>query len=118
VEDATTVGYGATHLATPPCRLAVVGVGYADGYPRNLGNRCCAAFAGHRLPVVGRVSMDLLCLDASAVPPSEISVGDYVELLGPTIALDDVAAAAGTVGYEILTGLGSRLARRYAGKAD
>jgi alanine racemase len=115
VTEATTVGYGATHVAMPPCRLAVVGVGYADGYPRSLGNRCAAAFAGRRLPVVGRVSMDLMCLDASAVPPAQIAVGDYVELLGPAVPLDDVAAAAGTVGYEILTGLGQRLARRYVG---
>jgi alanine racemase len=117
VTEATTVGYGATHLATPPCRLAVIGVGYADGYPRSLGNRCAAALAGQRLPVVGRVSMDLLCLDASAVPPSQLLVGDYVELLGPTVLLDDVAAAAGTIGYEILTGLGPRLARRSVGGA-
>jgi alanine racemase len=117
VPEATTVGYGATHVATPPCRLAVVGVGYADGYPRGLGNRCAAAFAGHRLPVVGRVSMDLLCLDASAVPPSQISAGDYVELLGPTVLLDEVAAAADTISYEILTGLGPRVARRYLGQA-
>ncbi|HEU4620439.1 MAG TPA: alanine racemase [Gammaproteobacteria bacterium] len=118
VTETTTVGYGATYSAEPPSRLAVVGVGYADGYPRCLGNRCAAAYAGTRLPVVGRVSMDLLCLDASALPPEQLGVGDYVELLGPTVGLDEVAAAAGTISYEVLTGLGRRIARRYVGSAD
>jgi alanine racemase len=115
VAEAATVGYGATHRVEPPCRLATVGVGYADGYPRNLGDRFWAAYAGLRLPVVGRVSMDLLCLDASAVPRGRIAVGDYVELIGPTVGLDDLAAAAGTLSYEVLTRLGARLERRYLG---
>jgi alanine racemase len=117
VTEAATVGYGATHVASPPGRLAIVGVGYADGYPRSLGNHCAAAFAGHRLPIVGRVSMDLLCVDASAVPPGQIRVGDYIELFGPNVSLDSVAGAAGTIGYEILTRLGPRLGRRYVGNA-
>lgn len=117
VTEAATVGYGATHRAEPPCRLATVGVGYADGYPRNLGNRFWAAHAGLRLPVVGRVSMDLLCLDASAVPRGRIAVGDYVELIGPTVGLDELAAAAGTLSYEVLTRLGARLERRYVSKS-
>ena len=115
IAEPVTVGYGATYKARPPCRLAVCGVGYADGYPRAAGNICDAAFRGTRLPVVGRVSMDLTCIDVSALPPSAISVGDYVELIGPTITLDEVANAAGTIGYEILTRLGSRLERRYEG---
>lgn len=116
VTAATTVGYGATHRAEPPSRLAVLGVGYADGYPRCLGNRAQAAYRGLRVPVVGRVSMDLLCVDVSAVARGEISVGDYVELFGPTVALDEIAASAGTLAYEILTGLGARLERRYTGR--
>ena len=59
VEHTQTVGYGATYVAQPPARLAIVGAGYADGYPRALGNRGAAALAGRRVPVVGRVSMDL-----------------------------------------------------------
>ncbi|HEX7081775.1 MAG TPA: alanine racemase [Gammaproteobacteria bacterium] len=115
VAEATTVGYGATYVARPPCRLAVCGVGYADGYPRAVGNRCAASFNGRRLPVVGRVSMDLTCLDVSSVPPGEIGPGDYVELVGKETTLDEIAAAAGTISYEILTGFGKRLERRYEG---
>ncbi len=109
------MGYGATYVARPPARLAVVGAGYADGYPRCLGNGGTAAVAGQRVPVVGRVSMDLTCVDISAVPRDSVRVGDPVELIGPTVPLDEVAEAAGTISYEILTGLGARLVRDYVG---
>jgi alanine racemase len=107
------VGYGATYVASPPARIAVVGIGYADGYPRNLGNTGTAAVRGRRVPVVGRVSMDLISVDIGALPRSEVRVGDSVELIGPTVGVDEVAAAAGTISYEILTGLGRRLVREY-----
>ena len=113
IEDAVPVGYGATYVAKPPARLAVVGTGYADGYPRSLGNRAAAAVNGQRVPVVGRVSMDLLCVDISAVPRDSVRAGDFVELIGPTVGLDEVADTAGTISYEILTGLGRRLVRQY-----
>ena len=115
VEHTQTVGYGATYVAQPPARLAIVGAGYADGYPRALGNRGSAALAGRRVPVVGRVSMDLLCVDVSAVPPEVARVGAPVELIGPTVTVDEVAAFAGTISYEILTGLNPRLHRDYRG---
>jgi alanine racemase len=117
VDEPQPVGYGATYLASPPARLAVVGLGYADGYPRNLGNRGTAAVQGRRVPVVGRVSMDLICVDVGALPRDIVRVGDSVELIGPTVGLDEVAAEAGTISYEILTGLGSRLMREYVEKA-
>ena len=107
------VGYGATYVANPPARIAVVGIGYADGYPRNLGNSGTAAVKGRRVPVVGRVSMDLICVDVGALPREAVRVGDAVELIGPTVGVDEVAAAAGTISYEILTGMGRRLAREY-----
>lgn len=113
IGEPQTVGYGATYLASPPARLAVVGIGYADGYPRNLGNAGTAAIAGRRVPVVGRVSMDLIALDVGGLPRDAVRVGDAVELIGLTVGLDDVAAAAGTISYEILTGLGGRLVRQY-----
>lgn len=109
------VGYGATYVASPPARLAVVGVGYADGYPRCLGNRAAAAVRGTRVPVVGRVSMDLVCVDVGGLPAGSVRVGDEVELMGATVGLDEVAEAAGTISYEILTGLGRRLVRHYRG---
>jgi alanine racemase len=114
-DEPLTVGYGATYVARPPARIAVVGAGYADGYPRCLGNRATAAVAGQRVPVVGRVSMDLTCVDLSAVPRERVRVGDSVELIGPEVSLDEVAEAAGTISYEILTGLGARLVRNYVG---
>lgn len=113
VTEPLTVGYGATYAASAPARLAVLGVGYADGYPRAAGNIASAAVGGRRVPVVGRVSMDLLCVDVSNVPPRESSEGDWVELFGTEIGIDKVAAAAGTISYEILTGLGKRLHREY-----
>ena len=113
VEEECTVGYGATYETRPPARLAVMGVGYADGYPRCLGNRAFAAFGGTRLPVVGRVSMELLNLDVSALPPGEPAVGDWVELVCPAVTVDEVAAAADTISYEILTRFGPRLRRVY-----
>ena len=113
VVEAEPVGYGATYVASPPTRIAVVGIGYADGYPRNLGNTGTAAIQGRRVPVVGRVSMDLLSIDVGALPRDAIQAGDAVELIGPTVGIDEVAAAAGTISYEILTGMGRRPAREY-----
>ena len=108
-----TVGYGATHTVRSGARLATVGAGYADGYPRALGNRGVAFASGTEVPVVGRVSMDMITLDVSGVAPADLQPGDSVELLGRNVLLDDLARAAGTIGYDILTGLGPRWQRRY-----
>lgn len=115
IDEVATVGYGASYVARPPARLAVIGAGYADGYPRCLGNRGVVAVAGQRVPVVGRVSMDLTCVDVTSLARDGVRVGDSVELFGPTVPLDEVAETAGTISYEILTGLGSRLVRDYVG---
>lgn len=111
--EPATVGYGATYAARPPARIAVVGIGYADGYPRSLSNCGTAAVHGRRVPVVGRVSMDLITVDVGSLGRDHVRVGDAVELIGPTVGVDEVAAAAGTISYEILTGMGRRLARTY-----
>jgi alanine racemase len=113
VDKGETVGYGATHRTQGPVRLATVGVGYADGYLRALSNQARAAIAGRQVPVVGRVSMDLLTLDVSAVPEADTGLGAMVELMGPHATVDELARAAGTIPYEILTRLGPRLRRRY-----
>lgn len=120
VSPEETVGYGAVGHLERPGRVAIVSVGYADGLLRNAGERPGAAgatawIAGHRLPYVGRVSMDLIALDVSAVPEHLLHRGSWVELFGPHIAVDDVAQAAGTIGYELLTDLSRRYARRYVG---
>jgi alanine racemase len=108
-----SVGYGATWRASSRTRIATVACGYADGWLRAQSNRGAAHFQGRRLPFVGRVSMDLITLDANAVP--ELKVGDMVDLMGPDHPVDAVAEAAGTNGYEVLTRLGRRLERRYLG---
>ena len=112
IDSGTSVGYGATHRAQAPAMIATAAVGYADGYLRALGNRGAGYIGSQRVPLVGRVSMDLITFDVTGVP---LAVpGAEIELIGPQISVDDVAAAAGTIGYEILTSLGARYARVYA----
>jgi alanine racemase len=115
VEADSTVGYGATHRAVQGDRLAVVGVGYADGFPRRLGGHGVASVAGRRVPIVGRISMDLTCLDVSALPRDALATDQYVELFGRDVRVEEVAALCGTINYEILSGLSARLARVYVG---
>lgn len=107
------VGYGLTGRAAVARRLATVGIGYADGWPRSLGQRGAGFFRGVRLPIVGRVSMDSVTLDVTALPENSLSPGDSIQMIGPSQSLADVAADAGTVAHEIMTGLGRRLERHY-----
>ena len=119
VERGESVGYGATWVAERRSRLAVCAVGYADGFPRASGTGVplrdavpgagVGAMGGVRVPVVGRISMDLTIFDVTDVPPH--ADADHIELFGPTIPLDEAARAAGTIGYELLTGLGRRYGR-------
>ena len=109
----TPVGYGHTARTTTASRLATVAVGYADGFLRSLSGRGGAWFKGSRLPVVGRVSMDSVILDATALPPGSVLPGTLVDLIGPDEDIDAVAREAGTIGYELLTSLGSRYHRQY-----
>ena len=116
VDRGTTVGYGATHrIEGPAARLATVAIGYADGYLRSSSGRGLAYLADRQVRVVGRVSMDLITIDVTDVPPDAAHPGAWVELIGPHVPVDDVAERAGTIGYEILTSLGGRYARRYVG---
>jgi alanine racemase len=94
-------------------RIAVVSLGYADGYLRSLGNRGVAEVAGRRVPVVGRVSMDLVTLDVSSLEPGSAAPGDWATMIGGGISLEELAALAGTINYELLTSLGARLQRVY-----
>lgn len=107
------VSYGATFTVEKSMRIATVGVGYADGYPRSLSGRAEGFIDGVALPVLGRVTMDLIMLDASTVAADNCRPGAWVELIGPHMPVDTLADAAGTIGYEILTSLGSRYHRRY-----
>ncbi len=106
-----TVGYGAAWEAEAPARIATVSGGYADGLIRQMGNRA-VLFAGEvPCPLAGRVSMDLLTVDVTHLD----EVPGALDILGPGQTVDDLATAAGTIGYEILTALGRRYGRRYAG---
>lgn len=113
IDSPVTVGYGATHRAPGPMRIATVPVGYADGYLRCLGNRASGYIGHHRVPVVGRVSMDLITLDVTGVPPRECQPGCLVDLIGGRVSIDQVAEWADTISYEIMTSLGSRYHRVY-----
>jgi alanine racemase len=114
VAAGATAGYGATHAAPAGgARWATVALGYADGLPRALGNRGRLLVRGRSAPIVGRVSMDLTVVDVSGI--DGVVPGDVATAIGrdgaEQISLAEVAGHAGTIGYEILTGLGARLAR-------
>ena len=113
IDTSETVGYGAAYQATGPRRIATVPVGYADGYLRCLGNHAFASIGGVRVKVAGRVSMDLVTLDVTDAPPSAVRVGAPVDLIGGGVPVDEVAAWAGTIGYELLTSLGHRYHRSF-----
>ena len=115
VDTGGTVGYGATYQAPRTSRLATAAVGYGDGYFRTLGNRGFGYIGTTRVPVVGRVSMDLITFDVTDLPEHEVVPGTMIELIGPHYSVDKLAEDAGTIGYEILTGLGARYSRNYIG---
>ncbi|MGD9538886.1 MAG: alanine racemase [Alphaproteobacteria bacterium] len=118
VDTTQTVGYGATHRPARASRIATVAAGYADGYLRSASNRAQARLGGLRVPVVGRVSMDLITLDVTDLPESLAVPGAEVELIGGDHGVDRLAEEAGTIGYEILTALGRRYRRHYLGAAS
>jgi alanine racemase len=121
VPKGETIGYDATWTAPCPSRIAVIAVGYADGYLRaasatNDRPGGEVAVAGRRCPIVGRVSMDLMTVDVTDLPErAAVRRGDLVTLIGEGIDVDQVAARLGTIGYEVLTSLGRRYARIYRG---
>lgn len=115
-----TVGYGGTWTARRPTKIAILSAGYADGYFRaassNDGTRGAdVVIAGLRCPVAGRVSMDLIAVDVTDLPPKAARRGHFATLLGEGITVDELAHHFGTIGYEVLTSLGRRYARLYKG---
>ena len=107
LESGDTVGYGATFTAGRRVRVGVVACGYADGYPRHAPTGTPVLVAGRHTRIVGRVSMDMLSIDLTDVP--EAGIGAPVVLWGEGVPVDEVAAAAGTIGYELLCAVGSRV---------
>ncbi len=116
-ESGRTVGYGRTHRISGPSRLAIVPMGYADGYPRILSNKADVLVRGRRAPVIGAVSMDMLAVSVGHLP--DVAVGDEVVLLGAQggggerVTAEELADLANTVPYEILCGLSRRVPRVY-----
>ena len=113
-----TVGYGATYKCERPTRVATIACGYADGFLRAISrvDRSAGAvgFIGpHPVPIIGRVSMDLITLDVTGVPETLARRGGWVEVLGSRTTIDDLTDRAGTIGYELLTRLGRRIHRVY-----
>ena len=113
VDAVAPVGYGATYTAQDGAKLATASIGYADGLLRALSNRGHGVIDGIKVPIVGAVSMDLTTFDVSNVPESSLGPDATVEIIGSHQTVDDVAKAAGTISYEILTSLGARYLRRY-----
>jgi len=113
IERDRTIGYGATHAVEPGTRIATCGVGYADGYLRSLSGKGFGVLDGHRVPLVGRVSMDLITFDVTGVPARVLERAEEISIIGGGVDIDELAAKGGTIAYELLTGLGGRFARQY-----
>jgi len=106
------IGYGHTFHTTRPTRVATVRCGYADGYPRALGNVAIAIVHGTRVPLVGRICMDHAMFDVTDV--ARVAVGDEVTLWGNDPSVEEMARSAGTIGYELLARVGARVRREHA----
>jgi len=113
IDEGETVGYGAAFTAARPSTLVTVAAGYADGIIRAMGTKGRAAIGGVYVPFAGRISMDLIVLDATDVPAAALARGAEVEFLGDTVTLEEVADAAGTITHEVLASLGPRAHRVY-----
>lgn len=111
LEAGEAVGYGATWRASEPTRMGIVAIGYADGYPRHTPSGTPVAVNGQRVPLIGRVSMDMLAVNLGEVPDAR--VGDPVELWGAQVSVDEVARAGASISYELLTGVTARVPRVY-----
>ena len=118
VPEGQSVSYGATETTKRNSRLAILCLGYADGYLRtasssDLKKGAKVAINGHQAPIIGRVTMDLIIVDVTGIPQEQVKRGDWAEFFGSQIPVDDVAEAAGTISYELLTSLGLRAHRSY-----
>jgi alanine racemase len=111
LQPGDTVGYGATWRAARPTRLATIAAGYADGVPRHLPSGSPVLVDGRRVPLVGRVSMDMVTVDVTE--HDDVHVGSEAILWGRGLPVDEVAAAAGTISYELLCGVTRRVAFEY-----
>jgi alanine racemase len=113
ISEGASVGYGAEFIAQRETVIAVVFGGYADGLMRSLAHSGFAFLSGHKIPLIGRLSMDSMIFDVTDLGPSIIDSASCIEIVGESQTIDDLAAMAGTIAYEMLTSLGGRYHRRY-----
>ncbi|MCZ2329011.1 alanine racemase [Bartonella sp. F02] len=113
VDAGTPVGYGESFITNRPSILSTIDIGYADGWLRALSNKGSVYFQGHKMPIVGHISMDSMTVDATDLKDKKPQKGDWIELIGAHQTLEKVATDANTIPYEILTSLGSRYQRTY-----
>lgn len=111
VQPGDSVGYNGLWRATTPSRIAAIGIGYGDGYPRQLGNGTPVLINGQRFPVVGRISMDICSVD---IGQATVEPGDEVTLWGNDLPAAEIAARAGTISYHLFTGVTQRVPRLYS----
>jgi alanine racemase len=114
VATGKSVGYTANWTAQRPSRIATIAIGYGDGYPRHAPNGTPVLIQGVKCPLVGRVSMDMISVDITHLP-THIDIGEPVTLWGPQLPVNEVAQQCGTIGYELLTRMPSRVPRIYKG---
>jgi alanine racemase len=113
IDKGEAVGYGATYHSDAVKRVATIALGYADGYPRELSNIGVMYIEETSVPIIGRVSMDVITLDVTHIPEQKAKEGSIVTVYGKNYTINDAATDANTIGYEILTRLGRRVTRRY-----
>jgi alanine racemase len=108
------VSYGRSFVTTRPTRVATIGMGYGDGYPRHVSGHAPRVYVrGQYFPILGRVTMDQMMIDVTDA--AEVSEGDEVELFGPHLSVEEVAKKADTISWHVLTGITARVVRRYTG---
>lgn len=113
VKKGEVIGYGASHVFERDTQVATLAMGYADGFLRAHSGQAKLFWRGQACPVIGRVSMDVLSVDLGHLQGETPNPGDMLEVIGPHQSIDDLAQSAGTIGYEVLTSLGTRYARLY-----
>ena len=117
ISKGQTIGYGATFKANAPIDIATISIGYSHGLIRSLSNTGRVWISGFEAPILGRISMDLITVDISKIPSELTSIGTCVNLFGAHQTVDQVAKEAGTIDYEVLTGLGQTFNREYVGES-
>lgn len=113
IYEDSPIGYAASYIAKKGSKIATLAIGYADGYMRLFGNLSKVYYEGYYLPVVGKISMDLVTVDVTEVPDNYLKIGRFVELIGKNVDFHDILVQSGTSSSELFSRLGNRLKREY-----